>query len=61
MGRACSMHGQTRNPYEILDKKKLTEDLGVHGVTTLEWMLRKHGIRMQNGFKWLRVGSSGGL
>jgi hypothetical protein len=39
-------------------KKKYLTDLEVNGRIILQWILRKEGMRMWNGFIWLRNGSS---
>jgi hypothetical protein len=37
------------------------KDLGVHGRIILKLILEKEDVRMDTGFKLLRVGSNGGL
>jgi hypothetical protein len=35
-------------------------NLGVDGRVILEWILENYGMRVRNGFSWLRIESSGG-
>jgi hypothetical protein len=37
------------------------EDLGVGRRITLRWTLGRQGSMGRSGFRWLRIGSSGGL
>jgi hypothetical protein len=46
-----------RNGYKILDGKP---HLGVDRII-LKWILKKSGVRMLNGFIWLRIQTSGKL
>jgi hypothetical protein len=38
-----------------------TEDLGINGNMKSEWILGKQDGKIQNGFIWLKIGTSGGL
>jgi hypothetical protein len=38
-----------------------SEDLEVDGRIILNWILRKYGGNVWNGFNWLRIGTGGGL
>jgi hypothetical protein len=44
-----------------LKGKDRAEYLGVDGRIILEWILRKKGGNVWNGFNWLRIGTSAGL
>jgi hypothetical protein len=47
--------------WESPNEKVLLEDQGVEGNMESEWILRRLPGRMFSGFKWLRIGASGGL
>jgi hypothetical protein len=41
--------------------KNYMREQGVNWRTMLRWILRKQDMKVQNGFMWLRIGTSGGL
>jgi len=45
---------------KILKERAHSEDLGVDGWITLEWLLRKYGGKVWTRWTWLRTGISGG-
>jgi hypothetical protein len=55
--------GEVRGAYNILIGKggDHWEDLGIDGMITIRWILRKSGLGMWIGFIWLRIGIRGGL
>jgi hypothetical protein len=58
VGRTRSMHGRYEKCIQNKGRHHLG-DLDKKGRTILKWVLKKHGVRMWNGFNWLRIGSSG--
>jgi hypothetical protein len=46
---------------ENLKGREHLRDLGADGRKTLKWIINKYGMGVWTGFKWLRIGSSGGL
>jgi len=56
---------EKRNTYKILVRNLKgeyhAEDLVIDGRTILEWILGEWGGKMQSGFIWFRIETSGGL
>jgi hypothetical protein len=52
-----------RNTYRILVRKlkvrDRSEDLGIDGKVTFEWVLGKSGGKVQTKLIWLKIGTSG--
>jgi hypothetical protein len=46
---------------ENLKGRDHSEDLGVDGKITLEWILGKYSGKVWTGFIWLSIGTSGKL
>jgi hypothetical protein len=46
---------------EILNARDHSKDLGADGRIVLRWIIKKKGVRVWTGFKWLRIGTDGGL
>jgi len=44
---------------ENLKERDHSEDLGVNGNMTLQWILGKQGGKVWTGFIWLRIGIGG--
>jgi hypothetical protein len=65
MGRACSTHGEKRNPYRILvGKPEGKRPLGRprrRWVNNIKIDLREIGRGVWTGSIWLRIGTIGGL
>jgi hypothetical protein len=66
MGRACSTCGRskivnTKSQSKNIKKRNHLGDLGVDGKIILKLILKKQGVRMQTGLKWLRRGICGEL
>jgi hypothetical protein len=63
-GHACSKHGDMRNTNKmlgILNGRDCFADKCVFWKIILKWSLKKKDMSVWTGFKWLRIGSKGGL
>jgi hypothetical protein len=65
MGVACSIRAEMRNANKILfakaERTRLLRRFGINRRTILKQILKKWGLRMWNGFIWLRIGTGCGL
>ena len=66
MGGACSTYGEEERYKQGFGEGKPrrrdhSEDPGVDGRITLEWILRKWDVRVWTGSMWLSIGTGGWL